>query len=190
AAIDARAIDFGSTPILFPVRRDLLIVSSGRVPLHVSGIAVTGDGFEGPPAQQAELATGDTAKITLIFRPPASDPFACSVSLQTDDPGLPSLTIALTGIGTQAGALTVSPTAIDFGRVGEGQTATKPIVLSSTGNADLYLGGFTLAPGTPDSFAWVGSTGPATLPAGSQATLGVRFSPTPGTAGASGAVRI
>src|SRR5205823_11448412 len=47
-----------------------------------------------------------------------------------------------------------------------------------------------LAPGTPESFAWVGSTGPATLAAGSHATMAVRFSPTPDSPMASGAMRI
>ncbi len=189
AVLDRRAIDFGQTPILFPVERDLLVIDTGRVPLHVSGIAVTGAGFEGPSGA-LEIAAGDTAKIALIFRPPASGAFAGSVSLQTDDASVPSVTIALSGVGTEAGALAVNPPAIDFGRVGEGQTATRSIVLTSAGNADLYLGGFGLAPGTPDSFAWVGSTGAATLAAGSQATMGVRFSPTPGSPMASGAMRI
>jgi hypothetical protein len=191
ASIDARAIDFGPTPVLFPVQRDLLVVDSGRVPLHVTGIAVAGDAFEGPAAATLDVEAGGTAQLKLIFRPPAPGPFAGTLSLATDDPALPTLTVALSGVGTIAGALTATPAALSFGRVGEGQTATRKLTLQSTGPADLFLDGFGLAPGTPPSFDYVGSIKtPATLAAGSAVTLGVRFSPTPGTPSASGALLI
>jgi hypothetical protein len=54
-----------------------------------------------------------------------------------------------------------------------------------------YLGALGLQPGTPDAFGYVGSVrAPATLPPGTQVKLAVRFSPTPGTAAASGALQI
>jgi len=190
ADINGSAIDFGQTPVLFPVERDLLVTDSGRVPLHLTAITVTGDGFEGP-APTLDVAAGATAQLKLIFRPPAPGAFSGTLTLATDDPSLPSLTIALGGVGTFAAALTVTPASLAFGRVGEGQTATRQLTLQSTGAADLFLGGFGLAPGTPPAFDYVGSIKtPATLASGSQATLFVRFSPTPETPSASGALAI
>jgi hypothetical protein len=191
ADIDARAIDFGPTPVLFPVQHNLLVADGGRVPLHLTGIAVSGAAFEGPAATTLEVAAGATAQLKLVFRPPAPGAFAGTLSLATDDPALPALTIALSGVGTTAGALTATPAALAFGRVGEGQTATRQLMLQSTGAADLFLGGFGLAPGTPSSFDYVGSIKtPATLAAGSSVTLGVRFSPTPDTPAGTGALLI
>jgi hypothetical protein len=190
AIIDGRPIDFGQTPVLFPVQRDVLVVSSGRVPLRLSAIAVAGVGFEGP-APALEVAAGDSARLPVIFRPPAAGAFSGTLSLQTDDPELPSLTIALAGVGSQAGALTVTPSALDFGRVGEGQTATRQLFLASDGAADLYLGALGLAPGTPAAFGYVGSArAPAVLPPGTQVALAVHFSPSPDTPAASGALSI
>lgn len=191
AVVDSRAIDFGPTPVLFPVQHAVLVADTGRVPLHVSAIAVTGQGFEGPAATQLDLAAGDTTQLQLTFRPPSTGPFSGTFSLATDDPALPPVSIKLSGVGTNTGALSVTPVALQFGRVGEGQTATRELTLSSTGAADLFLGAFDLAPGTPPSFGYVGSVkASATLAAGSSATLGVRFSPTPDTPVASGALRI
>jgi len=190
AVIDGRAIDFGPTPVLFPVLHDVLVSDAGRVPLHVTAIVVDGEGFEGP-APALEVAAGDTARLPITFRPPRKGTFRGTLSLGTDDAEVPALTIALTGVGTEAGALSISPAALDFGRVGEGQTATRELTLASIGAADLYLGALGLAPGTPDSFGYVGSVkAPATLASGSRIVLGVRFSPTPDTPAASGALAI
>ena len=190
AVVDARAIDFGTTAILFPVQRSVLVSDTGRVPLHLTGIAVIGTGFEGP-APALEVAAGATAQLQLTFRPPAAGPFAGTLVFTTDDSDLPSFRIALSGVAAQAGALTVAPAALDFGRVGEGQTALRELTLSSTGVADLFLGSFGFAPGSPASFGYVGSIqAPATLASGSRAVLGVRFSPTPGTPLAAGALQI
>ena len=166
----------------------MLIADGGRVPLNVRDLRVTGDGFEAP-AGPLQIAAGATVQFPVTFRPPAAGAYAGTLTFSTDDGDLPSVAIQLEGRGTLAGGLGVTPAALDFGRVGEGQTATRPLTLFSRGPADLYLGALGLAPGTPDAFAWVGSIRvPATLAAGSGAVLGVRFSPTPQTASASGAL--
>ena len=190
AVIDGRPIDFGSTPVLFPAQHDLLVSNAGRVTLHVTGIALQGEGFEGP-GPTLDVAAGDTARLTLLFRPPRTGAFSGTLSLATDDALLPSLSIDLTGVGTEPGALQVAPLSLDFGRVGEGETATREITLASTGAADLFLGALGFTPGTPDAFGYVGSVkAPATLASGSRIVLGVRFSPTPQTQAASGALSI
>ena len=187
AIVDQRAIDFGPTPVLFPVEHDVLVSNGGRVTLHVSGVAATGDGFEVTPPS-ADLVPGDTLSLRAIFRPPQPGSFSGKLSLQTDDPDLPLVSIDLAGVGTQAGALSVSPSSLDFGRVGEGQTAARQLTLSSTGAADLYLGALTAS---PDAYGFIGSVNtPATLAAGSQVAVTVRFSPTPASEATAGTVGI
>ncbi len=190
AVVDGRAIDFGTTAILFPVQRSVLVSDSGRVPLHLSGIAVSGAGFESPAAA-LEVAAGGTAQLQVTFRPPAAGAFSGTLSFATDDSDQPAFTIALSGVAAQSGALLAAPASLDFGRVGEGQTATRLLTLSSTGLADLFLESFGLSPGTPPSFGYLGSVqAPATLASGSRVVLGVRFSPTPEMPTAAGALRI
>ena len=190
AVVDARAIDFGTTALLFPVQRTVLVSDTGRVPLHLTGIAVSGVGFEGPSPTLQVLA-GEAAQLKLTFRPPSAGAFSGTLSFATDDSDLPAFTIALTGVAAQAGGLEVSPASLDFGRVGEGQTATRELTLESKGPADLFLASVGLTPGTPEAFGTIGSVkAPATLAAGSRAILGVRFSPAPDTRLSAGALQI
>ena len=190
AVIDERAIDFGQTPVLFPVQHDVLVSNAGRVVLHVTAIAVQGEGFEGP-APTLDVEAGDTVRLPLIFRPPRKGAFTGTFSVATDDAAVPSVTIALSGVGTETGAISIAPSSLDFGRVGEGQTATREITIASTGVADLYLGSLGFTSGTPASFGYVGSSkAPATIASGSRIVLGVRFSPTPDSPPAAGALAI
>lgn len=190
AVIDGSAIDFGPTPVLFPVERRLLVVNAGPVPLQLFSLQITGAGFELPDAVQT-VPAGQTATLRLLFRPPAKGHFEGSLTLQTDDPELTSQVIALTGDGTESGALTVTPDKLDFGRVGEGQAQTRALTLRSTGAADLFLDKLGLAAGTTDAFGFVGSVAtPATMPPGSTVELAVRFAPTPGSGGAQGSLAI
>lgn len=190
ALVSAAAIDFGATPIFFPVQRRLLVSNGGRVPLHLSAIAIAGGPFEAVQGD-VEIAAGDTLQLALLFRPPSQGAFSGTLSFATDDPDLHAATVALSGVGTAAGGLAVRPAALDFGRVGEGQAATRELALSSTGPADLYLGKLGFAPGTPDAFGYVGSVqAPATVAAGASVQLAVRFAPTPQTPAAAGALAL
>ena len=190
ALLDARALDFGATPLLFPVQRQLRLTDGGRVPLHVTQVQVSGAPFEVATAPLV-LAPGETLPLSVLFRPAAQGPAAGTLTLLTDDPDQPSLAVALTGVGTAPGALAVRPAALDFGRVGEGEAATRELDLTSAGPADLFLGAFGFAAGTADAFGYVGSVqAPATLAAGATLRLGVRFAPVPGTPSALGALAI
>jgi hypothetical protein len=193
AAVSPVLLDLGSTPVLFPVRGSVLVQSVGLVPLHVSGVRIEDD------AAHAFAVSGDdhvvlpgaSLELVVIFRPPAHADYAATLRFETNDELGPAFAILLTGTGTIEAALAVRPAALDFGRVGEGQTAARELTLSSVGAADLYLASLDFAPGTPDGFALLGSAiVPATLPAGQSVTLAVRYSPPPGTLPAPGALRI
>ncbi|HUJ28676.1 MAG TPA: choice-of-anchor D domain-containing protein, partial [Myxococcales bacterium] len=187
AIIDTRPIDFGTTPVLFPVERDVLVTNPGIVPLHLSQIAASDPAFS-TAATALELDPGATSQLHAIFTPPQPGTFSGKLTLQTDDPATPAAEIDLTGVGALTGAIVVTPLSLDFGRVGEGQTVAKQLSIASTGQADLYLGSVAAAPG---AYALVGSIAtPATLATGSQLGVDVRFSPLPASEAASGSVTI
>ncbi len=190
ALLDARSLDFGATPLLFPVQRLLRISDGGRVALQVTQVQISGAPFEVAPAPLL-VAAGQTVQLPVLFRPAAQGAFAGTLTLATDDPDQPTIAVALIGVGTAPGGLSVRPAALDFGRVGEGEAATRELDLTSTGPADLYLAGFGFGAGTPDAFGYAGSVkAPAQLAAGASLRLAVRFAPTPGTATAAGALAI
>jgi len=190
ALIDVATIDFGQTPVLFPVQRTLIVRSAGFSTLHIASTTVTGAAFAGSSGSLA-LAAGATASLPLTFTPPASGAFQGSVTLAMDDPQQPTVTVSLIGTGTQPGSVAVSPSLLDFGRVGEGRSATRALKISSGGPADLFLDSLGFAAGTPAAFGYVGSVAtPAALASGAELSLAVHFSPTPDTQLASGALAI
>jgi hypothetical protein len=190
ALVDSSGIDFGQTPVLFPVQRSLVVRSAGFSPLHLSGATVSGTAFAGTSAA-VDLASGTSASLHLTFTPPASGVFQGTLTFATDDAQQPTVTVALTGTGTQAGSLLVAPAALDFGRVGEGRTVTRALTLASKGPADLFLDSLGFAAGTSKAFGYVGSAAtPAVLADGASLSLAVRFSPTPETPLSSGALQI
>ncbi len=192
AGVSPGALDFGQTPILFPVSRNLGASNGGRVALHVSNARIEGTEAAAFAVDPSPFTVGAGATVTLavLFIPPAQGDFAATLRLDTDDPNQPTFAVPLTGAGTIAGAIAVRPGVLDFGRVGEGQTAARELIVASVGQADLYLDSLGFAPGTPSGFALVGSRAPATIAAGSSLTLGVRYSPAQGAASGPGALRL
>ena len=193
ATVTPQAIDFGKTPLLFAAQRTLQIGDGGNAALHLLSAQVSGDGaaaFAAGPRPEA-IAPGDTADLQVTFTPAAAGVHRAQLILATDDPDLPMISVPLAGEGTISGALAVSPSALDFGRVGEGQTVSRELVLESQGTDDLFLASIGFTTSTPAAFGLVGSArAPATLPAGTRARLAVRFSPLSGTPAGLGALAL
>ncbi len=122
------------------------------------------------------LAAGASCSIGYTFSPTATGPF--TQMLTATSSGLGGGTITLSGTGVQ-GALTISPTTVDFGDQSVGTTSgASTVTLSNTGNATLNV--TTLTPAT-SPFARLGGTcggTPIAITAGGSCTLTYTFSPT------------
>ena len=193
ATVTPLALDFGRTPLLFAAQKNLQLGDGGNAALHLHAALVSGADAAafvvGP--RPDEIAPGDTFELAVTFTPTAAVVQHATLELSTDDPEQPQLLVALAGEGTISGALVVAPAALDFGRVGEGQTVTRELVLQSLGTGDLFLASIGFTTSTPDAFGLVGSAhAPATLPAGQSARLAVRFSPLPATQAGLGALEL
>lgn len=193
ASVTPLALDFGASPIRFPVQKTFLILNGGTVPLEVSGAQVTGAGAAAFAVSAAalEVLAGDTQQLAVIFTPPAQGSFAGTLTLATTDLDQPTFALPLTGTGTFTSSLAARPSALDFGRVGEGQTALRELDLQSLGPADLYLARLGFTAQAPAAFGFVGSVkAPATIAQGTTLPVHVSFTPTPATQAAVGAVSI
>lgn len=183
--LSATSLDFGSLPVLNSKSLPLTLTDVGEADLSVSSIAITpADGtfaLQGTPPTSVP-GGGGAQTLTLVFTPPQQQTYQATLTLQSDDPTHPSATVTLTGTGSTAGQLTVSPDPVDFGQVGEGQTALQQLTLSSVGTAPLTLDAIALTDGGDPSFSIVGSTKtPVQLPntpPDDTAVLTLRFSPT------------
>ncbi|MBS2025446.1 MAG: choice-of-anchor D domain-containing protein [Deltaproteobacteria bacterium] len=176
-------LDFGQTPIFFPVHKTLLVTDAGSLPLHLSGVTLTGDGKDAFTliTLPSLVAPGQGTLLEVACSPKAQGVVGAQLVISSDDPDEPETTIGLTGEGTTAASISVSPASLDFGRVGEGQSATREFQVHSNGPADLFFSAFGFS--NQNGFGLVGSLAPGSvLPAGQAATLAVHFSPTPDTA--------
>jgi outer membrane protein OmpA-like peptidoglycan-associated protein len=138
-------------------------------------------------AQSTTVAPGATTSWGLACRPVQQGARNATFVITSNALGATTTTVTLTCTGQQ-GVLVTIPTSIDFGGVQQGATVTRSYVLRNTGNVPVTgitavlantTVGYSLDPATPV---------PATLGAGAQSTLNVKFAPQGGSDG--GAVSV
>ena len=193
AEVAPSALDFGKQPVLFPAQQNLTVQDAGNAALHLGAIASAGSGAAAfsVDGSAADIASGSAISRAVIFKPPAAQAYAATLTVESDDADAPAIQVRLTGEGVSGGVLAAAPASLDFGRVGEGESATRTLTLASTGTSDLYLGGLSFTAATAAAYAFVGSPHtPSTLAAGAQVSLAVRFAPLPATVSGLGAVAI
>ncbi len=193
AQVSPLTVDFGKTPLRFAARRTLVLGNGGSAALHLTAATLTGAGSTlfNAGALPGPLQPGDAATLEVTFTPLAAGPATATLLLASDDPEQPEIEVALFGEGTVSGTLLVAPAALDFGRVGEGQTVSRELLLQSQGTGDLFLADLSFSTSTPAAYGFIGSArAPATLPSGTNVRLAVRFSPRPETTGGKGALQL
>ncbi len=121
---------------------------------------------------------GQQATLHVRYAPTAAGPFAANLTVQSNDPGEPSVVVPVTGIGTVSVA-SISPDVMHFGYVPVGTTApAQTVTLVNAGTAPLtltalsptgHVGDYVITPVTPV---------PTTVAPGGSASVAVRCAPT------------
>ncbi len=142
-------------------------VLSGKVTLRAfqasgSGFTVTG------PTVPVVLEEGQSVTLNVSFTAQAAGLTGGSIWISG-----PAANIPVTGTGTTAGQLSVAPTALNFGNVDVGSTATQTLTMTATGAS------VTVSSATSNNsqFAISGGSFPLTIGVGQNAELNVVFSP-------------
>ncbi len=125
---------------------------------------------------------GAAQNLMLRFTPTAADTQNATITLATDDPAAPTLTLRVTGFGVAPSAtpsLSVSTSTVDFGSATVGQTKDVSLQISNTGTAGLNV----TATVTGAAFSRVTTASFTIPPGGASQTVTLRYSPaTAGTA--------
>ncbi len=163
----------------------------GNATLNITSISLTGanaGSFTLNNGCRATLAAGRSCTLTVRFRPTLTGPMTAAVSISTNDPINPALTVALSGTGASPIA-TVTPLILPFGNVTRG-TLSGPltVTMSNTGTVPLTFtaNGFALGGANSDQFTL--TAGGAVVcqwrdrGSGGSCTVIVKFSPTANTA--------
>ncbi|HET6930587.1 MAG TPA: choice-of-anchor D domain-containing protein [Candidatus Acidoferrum sp.] len=188
-SLSSNSVQFGTVSDGSTGNATLLISNNGNADLTISLISVSGTGFgvNGITTPKT-ISAGQSVSAGLTFQPTVAGGASGTLSITSNDPVNPTMTVALAGTGstTAAGQLQANPTSLSFGSVGVGSNSTKTVVFSNTGTAAIQISTISVS-GT--GFSANGITAPLILNPAATATLNVVFAPTAGGS-ASGSVTV
>ncbi len=181
-------VNVGSTPALTTA-----IQNGGTAPLTVTSItrcSGTSAEFGWSPAAPLTIQPGQSATLTVTYAPTDANSDLGCLTLASNDPANPTVTLGLSGTGAvpAAPAIALSPGTLSFGTVTVGSSAMLPTQVQNGGNAPLTVSSITRCAGTGTAFTW-SPPAPFTVAAGGGSTLSVTYAPTAAT-GDSGCLTI
>jgi hypothetical protein len=167
------SLAFGSVQVGNVANLPETVTNTGGSSVTISQANVTGAAFSisGLSVPQT-LSAGQSVTFTATFTPSGSGAASGSLSIVSDASNSP-LSIALSGTGTAAGQLAVSPTSLSFGNVAVGSNAALSGSLTATG-ASVTINSASL--NNPE-FVLSGISLPKTLAAGQSTPFTVTFTP-------------
>ena len=149
------------------------IINSGGADVEILGLSINGD-FSQTNSCAGTLAVGESCPITVDFTPAATGTRTGEILIDTNvfvDPRQ----VLLVGEGVaNAPVASFTPSSVNFGTVGVGQTASQTVTLENTGNDTLTINGFSTA--SPFSFTNIDCGG--SLAPSDTCEIEVDFTPT------------
>ncbi len=178
-AVSPARLDFG--PVDPGQSRDLTIeiANRGTAPLTVSAITSSSPRFV-PAAFTAPLtlAPATTRQLAVRFSPDSAGESSATLTIASDDPSRPLVTVSVVGRGGQDAAsaprIEVAPTAVGFGSVTVGQSNDQQVTIRNSGASALSVTALTTA---NPVFSVVSPRAPFTVSAGATSVITVRFGP-------------
>jgi len=176
------SLNFGSVPASNSAALSETLTNTGGSSVTITQANVSGTGFSAPGIDlPLTLTAGQSFTFSAIFAPQSAGAATGGISVVSNASNA-TLAISLSGTGTAAGQLTVSPATLSFGNVTVGANQSLTGSLSATGAS------VTISSGIPSTSEFVlsGMSFPLTIPAGRSASFTMTFTPqASGTASAS-----
>ena len=162
-------VSFGQISVGSQSTLPLMLTNTATWNVTVKSFQALGTGFSlRAPSVPYVINAGQSVTLNVTFAPQAAGLTGGSVQVLG-----PNLIVPLTGTGTTAGILTITPTALNFGNVDVGSSATLSSTLSAT------AGSVTISSASTNNsqFAIAGVSFPLTIGAGQNVPFSVVFSP-------------
>jgi hypothetical protein len=176
ATANPASIDFGSQ--LFgttSTAQTVTLKNTGSISLMPSTITPSGDFAETDNCQKTTVAVGKSCTIQVTFRPIDTGSRTGQMIIGANVYG-GQLTVALSGTGTPAGAVSLTPATLDFGSVEQGVASTsQPATVTNSSSAAVPILGIVVS--APFSIAG-NACGAASLAANSACPINIAFTPT------------
>lgn len=168
------SLNFASVQVGSSASLSETLANTGGSTVAISQANLSGAGFSisGLSGFPISLTPNETVTFTATFTPTVAGAASGSLSVVSNASNSP-LNIVLSGTGTSAGTLAVSPTSLNFGAVVVGSSSLLNGTLTAAGTA-VTVASASLS---NSEFALSGISLPATLAAGQSATFAVTFTP-------------
>lgn len=155
----------------------LTVTNNGSAPAVFGSPVVTGDFTETDTCAGQILATGSSCTVRIAFAPTATGARSGLLTLYANIPG-GQATVALSGTGTTAAAIVLTPLTLTFAATIVNQTApSQNITISNLGGTTATLSTPTLSGNTADFALYINTCG-ATLAPSTGCTITITFTPT------------
>ena len=177
-SVSSNSVQFGNVTLNSQGNANLTISNNGGSDLAISATSLSGAEFamSGITAPKT-ISAGQSAQVALTFHPTVAGAVTGSLTITSNDPTNPTMTVTLGGTGTTAavGQLQANASTLTFGNVDTGSSATQHIILTNTGTAAVQI---TSIGASGTGFSVNGVTAPVSLNPSATATLNVVFAPT------------
>jgi hypothetical protein len=175
--VSTNSLSFGSVPVNSTATLPLTLTSSGTAPLTINAATLSGAGFADSGATfPLTLNPNQSVTLQLQFDPKTAGGVTGQLTITSNSSSGATTIVQLSGTGTTAAVpqLQFSSTALSFGNVPVGSTATLSLTLISSGTAPVIVSTASL---TGTDFSDSGATFPVTLNPNQSITLKVQFDP-------------
>jgi len=183
-SLSATSLSFGSLGVgSTSGSQTVTLTNTGGSALSNIGISITGAGASSyvfANSCGSSLAAGANCTIHGHFAPTSPGAQPAAITITDSATGSPQ-SIALSGSGVEAAAVSLSATSLSFGSVNVGSTSYSAVVtLTNVGDATLSIGSIAVTGANASSFVFANTCG-STLAAGANCTIHGHFGPmTPG----------
>ena len=177
-----RSHDFGVRDIGLPAATVAVqLQNQGSATLAIGAISGPASPFAriSDQCSNQQVAPNDSCSLTLSFAPTAPGTFSSTVSIPSNDPDEPLVTIILSGQGqSQDPWISLNPDSLRFSALAPGATQDRSLVVTNRGLGNLVIGQVAAVDplDLPFSLLTDSCTG-ATLATGETCQLTVRYAP-------------
>jgi Abnormal spindle-like microcephaly-assoc'd, ASPM-SPD-2-Hydin len=165
-------VTFGNVNVGANSTQSITLTNTGNSSLTISNISVSGQDIQTTGVTTPmTLIAGQKTALGLTFSPRASENVSGNVTVTTAEGSTTSISVG--GSGVQ-GALTMTPSSVNFGSVTVGSNGSQTIRLTNSGTAAVTISQVSVA---GSAFADSGVSLPISLAAGQSNSFTVQYSP-------------
>ena len=120
------------------VNQIVTLRNMGSTPISLNGISFQGTEFTETDNCNSALPAGGVCQVQVQFDPTQSGPRSDTMTISSSAPNSPTL-VQVSGTGIDTGVLQTSVSALNFGSVNVGSTASQTVTINNVGNTSLQL---------------------------------------------------